>query len=159
MGVVSVLDQRMVEKFKEMPEFAEAAKKDNFEELFGSFWISNESSIYRTIRSISIFHLAAKFNDHRGKMSGTSMATPAVVGIVAGQIYDLAKAQNIKTEDIYDHPQFTPDKLIVNLNNIGSPVFPENTSFPFKKIDVRGKYDRGSQIQALDIELNKILKN
>jgi subtilisin family serine protease len=48
-----------------------------------------------------------------GRMSGTSMATPGVVRRLTYLVADLAKSRGFKSDDeIYDHPDFTPKKVI-----------------------------------------------
>ena len=156
-GPVAVSDTRVTDHLKTLPEFAELAKKEDFADRISRYWGAH-FSVYGQLRSATLFHLAAKHSDHRGKMSGTSMATPAIVGILASQISEAAREHKLSTEQIYESEIFTPEKLIAKLNAIGTPVFPENSLFPFKKVDVRGKYDRGTEIQALDKEIAEILK-
>jgi len=48
----------------------------------------------------------------RENMSGTSMATPTVTGVLARYLAEKMKRENISSDQIYDHPAFTPEQII-----------------------------------------------
>ena len=154
---VDVSDTRMMDLIKQLPQYKELAKEDTFADKVAMDWFY-AMGYTRQLQSAAVFHLAAKYNDHRGRMSGTSMATPAAVGYIADQIIKFAQANQIAKTEIYDNENFTPEKLIQRLNESGTPLFPENSVFPFKKINISGKYDHGDKVQALDLAIKEILK-
>ena len=154
---VDVADTRMMEMIKQLQEYKDLATKDTFADQVAADWYQS-FGYNQVLQNTALFHLSAKFSDHRGRMSGTSMATPAAVGYIADQVLKFAQENQIAKTDIYENENFTPTKLIQRLEDSGSPLFPENPVFPFKKINVTGKYERGDKIQALDLVLNEILK-
>ena len=154
---VDVTDTRMMDLVKQLPKYKDLAARETFANEVASDWYQSVG-YHQVLQTSAIFHLSAKFDDHRGHMSGTSMATPAAVGYIADQVLKFAHEHQIAKSDIYDNENFTPEKLIQRLEQSGSPLFPENSIFPFKKINVTGKYERGDKIQALDLVLNEILK-
>lgn len=154
---VDVADSRMMDLIKKLPQYKDFAGQDTFADQVSADWYQS-FGYHQVLQNTAVFHLAAKYNDHRGRMSGTSMATPAAVGYIADQILKYAQENQIAKTDIYDNENFTPTKLIQRLEASGSPLFPENSVFPFKKINVTGKYSRGDKIQELDLVLKEILK-
>ena len=86
------------------------------------------------------------------------MATPAVAGFIADLALAKAKKQNLPTTELYNHPDFTPEKLIEDAFAVSTPLFEDATDIDLRKVDIRGKYDRGDRIQALDLKLDQILK-
>lgn len=60
-----------------------------------------------------LIHLNGKVD--RTAMSGTSMATPTVTGVLAAYIADVMKKEKISAQELYDHPRFTPEMLTKDL--------------------------------------------
>ena len=58
----------------------------------------------------ALVHLGSPVN--RASMSGTSMATPTVTGLIARHIADRMQAENIQSDQIYNDPSFSPEKII-----------------------------------------------
>lgn len=153
---VGVGDTRMMPKFYELDIFAPLKDNDKAEGKISSYLSSGFSEV---IASVSAFkqHLAMKYSDHREQFSGTSMATPAVAGVIGDLILKKAKNLKVGTLDIYNHPEFSPETLIKDLKATSTPLFPESPEYDLRKIDVRGKYDRGDKIQDLEVYLQSIL--
>lgn len=151
-------DSRFTDKVKERAEYA--ALKDDSE---AASKISNNfiaaMSQLDSILSVYSTQLAMQYSDHREYYNGTSMATPAVVGTIGDKVIQKALALGLKPDQVYDHPEMTPAHLIQMIRDSGTPVFPESPEYPFKKIDVRGKYERGTKIQQLELKLKEILGN
>jgi subtilisin family serine protease len=57
-------------------------------------------------------HLFTQFPDYRARLSGTSMAAPAVAGLIAKHIVEKAKDRNVKLSDVYGHVEFSPRAII-----------------------------------------------
>lgn len=51
----------------------------------------------------------------RANMSGTSMATPTVTGIVARYVAEKMKKENITMDEVYLHPSFKPETIIKDI--------------------------------------------
>ncbi|WP_413288421.1 S8 family serine peptidase [Bdellovibrio sp. HCB337] len=153
---ISLTDARIVAAMKKNPRFAGIASKDDFDSKIGEYLTSGMTHA-TTVSKVFKLHLAMKYSDYRQKLSGTSMATPAVAGYISDMLLKRMTAAGLRAEDIYDNPDYTPQKIMADLNAVGSPVFPESPEYPLKKIDVRGKYVRGDKIQELDKYLNSIL--
>lgn len=153
---VGIADTRMISKLLELEIFAPL--KDN-DQAAGKITKYFNSGFNEVAASVSAFkrHLAMKYSDHREKFSGTSMATPAVAGVIGDLILKKAKNLKLGTTEIYTHPEFTPETLIKDLKATSTPLFPESPEYDLRKIDVRGKYDRGDKIQALEVYLQSIL--
>ncbi|WP_413290332.1 S8 family serine peptidase [Bdellovibrio sp. HCB337] len=49
---------------------------------------------------------------NRANMSGTSMATPTVTGVIARYVAERMAKENITSDQVYNHPSFTPEKII-----------------------------------------------
>jgi subtilisin family serine protease len=153
---ISPSDARMLEEFKKSPMFAGIKDSDTFAEKIAIHYNQGLMNL-AIVNGVFKRHLAMKFSDHREKYSGTSMATPAVAGILGDLILKKMTILNVGKRDVYQHPEFTPEKLIGLLMEQGEPLFPENPEYPQKKIDVLSKYERGSKVQALERYLNQFL--
>ncbi len=81
------------------------AIKEQISVMLWSALISNEAPAHGII-------LKAKYFLARGEMSGTSMATPETVGKLADYVIQRAEFLGIASKDLYEHPEFAPDKLI-----------------------------------------------
>lgn len=149
-------DERILSQLKTRPEFSIVKDRSSFE-MNLSLYFDYAPFTLNTVESVYKTQLAFQYSDHRENFSGTSMATPAVVGVTGDWILQQAQKLNLKTSEIYDHPQMTPENLIQEIFKIAKPVFADNPNYPFKKLDVRGKYQRGTQIQNLDQKINKVL--
>lgn len=154
---VSPMDQRMVDKFKEKAEYAALKEDADATSKIGLYLMTAISQIDSFLNVYSN-QLAMQFSDHREYYNGTSMATPAVVGVIGDKIIQRAQALGLKADQVYDHPEMTPANLIQMIKDSGTPVFPESPEYPFRKVDVRGKYERGDKIQKLQKKLDEILK-
>ncbi len=152
---ISTGDQRFVDKYKElnpaMKDDSNAASKISVYFVRSILQLDSAVTAYST-------ELAIRYNDHREYLSGTSMATPAMVGTIGDQIVRRAMAMGLKPEEVYDNPEFTPSMLIQRLMEASSPLFPESPEYPFKKMDVRGKYEHGDKIQKLETKLKEIMQ-
>lgn len=153
---VSVADTRMLPKLLELDIFAPLKDNDKAQAKISTYLSSGFNEV---AASVSAFkrHLAMQYSDHREQFSGTSMATPAVAGVIGDLILKKAKNLKLGTTEIYTHPDFTPEILIKDLKATSTPLFPESPEYDLRKIDVRGKYDRGDKIQALELYLQSIL--
>jgi subtilisin family serine protease len=150
-------DSRIKDKIFENPNFAGFRNKSEGLTLVGSYIYYGISNLTMMVSALKM-HLALTYSDHREKMSGTSMATPAVAGFIADLALSKAKKQNLPTTEIYNNPEFTPEKLIDDAFAVSTPLFDDATDINLRKVDIRGKYDRGDKAQALDVMLNQILK-
>lgn len=155
---VNITDPRMTPILSELEVFTAIKGKDNAESKMSSYLSSGFNQISGAVSAFKT-HLAMKYSDHREKFSGTSMATPAVAGVIGDLILKKAKNLKVATTDIYTNPDFSPETLIKDLKATSSPLFPESPEYDLRKIDVRGKYDRGDKIQALELYLQSILNN
>ncbi|MGZ3773445.1 MAG: S8 family serine peptidase [Pseudobdellovibrionaceae bacterium] len=63
------------------------------------------------VRAVST-EMAVEYSDHRALMSGTSMASPTVAGLIAHDLLAQAKAKGVNADALYDHPDFTAEKVI-----------------------------------------------
>lgn len=54
----------------------------------------------------------------RARMSGTSMATPTVTGVIANYLIEKMKREGVLGADIYNHPQFSPEKIVQEIMTI-----------------------------------------
>lgn len=153
---VSFDDPRMTPKLLEIDAFSSLKDNDKAGEKISSYLISGFNHMLTTVAAFKT-HLAMKYSDHREHYSGTSMATPAVAGVIGDLILKKAKNLKLATTDIYTHPDFSPKILISDLKATSTPLFPESPEYDLRKIDVRGKYERGDKIQQLDVYLQSIL--
>ncbi len=55
----------------------------------------------------------------RVNMSGTSMATPTVTGLIAEYIANKMTKEKITSDQVYDHPSFKPEKIISEIMAVG----------------------------------------
>lgn len=153
---VGTSDSRMAPKLAELEIFAALKGNDKAESRIGTYLSAGFSQVVASVSAFKM-HLAMKFSDHREKFSGTSMATPAVAGVIGDIILKKAQSLNLATTEIYTHPDFSPETLIKDLKATSTPLFPESPEYDLRKIDVRGKYDRGDKIQKLETYLQSIL--
>jgi hypothetical protein len=154
---VSPSDPRFLKLVKDTSTSPQVQTGDDMDGKIGGYYFAGVLNLDRVI-SVYATQLAFQYNDHREYLSGTSMATPAVVGTIGDLIVTKAKMLGLTPDQVYDHPEMTPAMLIQNLQSTGQPLFPESPEYPFKKIDVRGKYDRGDKVQKLEQKLQDILK-
>ena len=104
-------DQRLKDEVTKLPEFSKIAddsdkayKIDNI--VYYGFSLVNDTN--NKLRR----YLSLKYSNHRAKMSGTSMATPAVAGYMGDIVLKKAAKLGTKTTEIYDDPEFAPYLLI-----------------------------------------------
>jgi len=154
---VSPADARFLKLVKDTSTNQQVKEGEDMDAKISSYYFACLLNLDRII-SVYATQLAFQYSDHREYLSGTSMATPAVVGTIGDQIVLRAKALGLTPDQVYDHPEMTPAMLIQNLMSTGQPLFSESPEYPFKKIDVRGKYDRGDKVQKLELKLQGILK-
>lgn len=150
-------DSRLKDKVFENPNFTALKNKPEALAQINDYISAGMVNISRLVQSLRL-QLALTYSDHRQKMSGTSMATPAVAGFIADLALAKAKKQNLPTTELYNHPDFTPEKLIEDAFAVSTPLFEDATDIDLRKVDIRGKYDRGDRAQALDLKLDQILK-
>ncbi|MBF0367008.1 MAG: S8 family serine peptidase [Oligoflexia bacterium] len=62
----------------------------------------------------------------KARLSGTSMASPAVAGYIAAVIQKKMAEEALTQEEIYNHPNYTPTKIIEEIWKL-APVFGGNT--------------------------------
>ncbi|MEZ0391633.1 MAG: S8 family serine peptidase [Pseudobdellovibrionaceae bacterium] len=154
---VSTADKRLLDKAKEKPVYASLKEDSDGDTKISNFLFYGLAQI-NSILSVYSSQLAIEYNDHRQHLSGTSMATPAIAGTIGDMIVQRSLQLGLQPSQVYDNPEMTPKKLIQNLIQKGQPLFPENPEYPLRKIDVRGKYERGEKIQKLQEKLNTFLK-
>lgn len=65
-------------------------------------------------KSMTMLVKLAGKND-RAPMSGTSMATPTVTGVLANYIAKVMAEEKISTGQVYNHPRLAPDRLVKDL--------------------------------------------
>jgi hypothetical protein len=106
-------------------------------------------------------------NASRAKLSGTSMSSPAVTVYLARQVQEAMERDNLSSNDIYFHPNYTPEKIIVNLL-ASSPQYGGSTLIrEMRKVtDIHFYEDkinlihrlRGSVYALMSLDLKKKLK-
>ena len=153
----SVTDQRLKNKILGDKRFSHLINDDLSETKLANYFNSASSNIESHLAAVK-YTLAVKYSDHREKLSGTSMATPAVAGYIGDLILKNAEEQNVSLLEVYEHPKFSPQRIIMELKNKSRPLFKENPEINFRKVDILQKYERGHQIQKLDQIINNILK-
>ncbi len=149
-------DTRITDKFKEKEAYVVLKDDADAPAKIGRYFSAAIQQI-DSILNVFSTQLAMQYSDHREHYSGTSMATPAVVGTIGDQVIQRALVLGLKPDQVYDHPEMTPAHLIQMIRDSGTPVFPESPEYPFKKVDVRGKYERGDKVQQLQKKLTSIL--
>ncbi len=86
-----------------------------------------------------------------GRMSGTSMATPNTSGLIAKEVIQLMAQRGLNWEQIYDHPDFTPQKLIELIMTKTTSLRSGNIVESLKKLTGEKEYS--------DEEVLKMVKN
>jgi subtilisin family serine protease len=152
---VGASDIRFFDRLKTREPFTKLGTDDEAKQKADLYFGEAFSVVVNSVDVLKSY-LAIQYSDHREHYSGTSMATPAIVGYMGDMILKRAMATGISKDAIYDDPSMTPAALIAELESHGTPLFP-GTTLPYKKIDVRGKYERGDSMQALDKRLAEIL--
>ncbi len=150
-------DSRIKDKLFENPNFAGLKNKTDALSQVESYLFYGLFNVKNLVSALKI-QLALTYSDHREKLSGTSMATPAVAGFIADLALSKAKKLNLSTLEIYNHPDFSPEKLMDDAFAVSKPLFDDASDINLRKVDIRGKYDRGNQAQSLDLALDQILK-
>lgn len=74
--------------------------------------IDRARDVLKKVKGSVATNLFLAFPDHRARLSGTSMATPAVSGILGERTIERAKKLGIPLDQIYDHPEFSAEKII-----------------------------------------------
>lgn len=67
-------------------------------------------------------HLFTRFPENRARMSGTSMAAPAIAGLVAKRLIARAEREGVPLNEVYGRPHFTPPEVIAELIASGEKV-------------------------------------
>lgn len=70
---------------------------------------------------------------YRQRMSGTSMATPTMTGLLANSIEKELRAKGISAAKLYDHPDFSPESLIKKVFAKADPVYKDATVIDLRK--------------------------
>ncbi len=100
--------------------------------------------------------LISRVGNARARLSGTSMATPAVSGMLGKLIADKAERLGLSTTELYKHPQFSPQQLIQDL--IATAQTSEG-QFPVIKLMDQKKWEPSSEEKALVKLIEEWLKD
>lgn len=99
--------------------------------------------------------LFLRFPNVRSRYSGTSMATPTLTGLLASEIQKRATQAGIPTSKLYEHPDFTPSKLIEIVMSKAEPVFKESTVISLKKWTGENIWEKSKEEKAVDALIQK----
>ncbi len=102
-------------------------------------------------------HLFMKYPEHRARLTGTSMATPTVVEILSRMIMEKASRLGVNTRDIYNHPEFTPEKLIDDVFAKAEPLNKHARGISLSKLIGDKKQESSRNGKGLEAQINEFL--
>ena len=120
--------------------------------------LANDFKILDTAVEAATLHMFLKYPNMRARMSGTSMATPAVVGILGHLVIEKAKRLGVKPSEIGDHPEFTPDVLISDLFKISQAYKAGIRGLDLRKVTSNLKWDATSGEKDVETLMNGFIE-
>lgn len=84
-----------------------------------------------------------------GRMAGTSMATPNVVGMLAKLVIAEMKKRGLTYKDIYHHPDFTPAAMVEMIMKQATPLRSGNIVEELKKVSGEKEYSDRNVISQI----------
>ncbi len=95
--------------------------------------IQSEMQVFAQVDAGLRTHLFLTYPNVRARMSGTSMATPTLTGLLANEIQKRLVAGAIPATALYEHPDFAPAKLIEFVQSKSEPMFQGSTVINLRK--------------------------
>lgn len=142
---------KILSKFKSVGVRAE--NPDDFEASSRQDMRENVERLIGSLSSAAATELALQCSDFRGRMSGTSMASPGVAGLIAKHIIQKSIKMGVKAEN--SSAQFAPETIIrevlADARNMQDQLF-----IPLKEITGEKFRSEGQRMQLLKEKLSAL---
>lgn len=142
--LADLFDKDLTPEQKADPEKADLARQ-----LVGLNYRSSVS-VLRNALEASRMHLFLKYPSSRARLSGTSMATPTVVGLVSKLVSDKAAKLGLNARDIYDNPAFSPAALVEDAFKATTPLSANMRGISLQMLLGDKKWDATPNSQAVE---------
>lgn len=93
-----------------------------YDDSAASLRVMDLDEVFNNMSDVIKNEACAERPNHFARMSGTSMATPAVAGYIARRLVALSRSEKITENQIYDSPEYSPENIIRALRE-RSPKF------------------------------------
>ncbi|WP_413584168.1 S8 family serine peptidase [Bdellovibrio sp. HCB274] len=110
--------EKLVSKGFDGVSKAQKLVEKSFESLPFSERLAQQNKVFRNTMMIDSFQKSMAIQLHleaplgRQNMSGTSMATPTVTGILANYLVEKMAKEQISSRDVYLHPSMMPEQVV-----------------------------------------------
>lgn len=121
-------------------------------------WLKTQALITNLVSAVNM-QMVVEYSDHRALMSGTSMASPTVAGLIARDLIAKAAASGKNPDTLYDDPDFAPTKVIHDTLARATSMAGEHLYIPLRKLTGEIRPDHGDSIKTLMQGLDGFLKN
>ncbi|MEY4617678.1 MAG: hypothetical protein RJB66_2638 [Pseudomonadota bacterium] len=143
----------MEENFRGLEGLSVEERKELQDHL--SLGIMKDAAAIGEMLQVLKLHLFMKFPEHRARLTGTSMATPTVVGILSEKVIEKAKKLGVPVKELYDHPEFTPARLVEDVFARAEPLSRRSVGISLAKLVGDKKQAEGPSIQKMDLQIEK----
>jgi subtilisin family serine protease len=155
LGYISELSNEEYKKFGFDVEKMDPTQRREFDLKWLLFRMSMDSMGEGIVKAAQ-HQFFSEHPTHRARLAGTSMATPAVAGLIAKYTIERAKALNLSPAEVFDHPQFSPEQMIEDVMRRGVPVDPKARGISFRKLMGDLIFEDGRKTQELEVRLRTL---
>lgn len=129
-------------------DFNEADSDDTNRKLDELSAVMTKQNVLQALVKAINTQMVVEFSDHHALMSGTSMASPTAAGLIARDLIEEAIEKGLNPEKIYEHPEFTPEKVIQR-TMARAKVMEGDLYLPLKALTDHKRPERGASVKKM----------
>jgi hypothetical protein len=151
---IEQINQRNLSLLKGLPSIDVEKDYSDRKSVIESLLVSTAGRAITELTQAVNIQLALEYGENRARMSGTSMASPTVAGLIAREIILKAVKLGVSPEALYDHPEFRPSEVIERVMT-KAEVMKGDLFIPLKKLAGHLRHQEGAKIQTLQQRLSQ----